>query len=147
NPASRREHSPLFTYLYLHRVARNISASVGALHARDYVMGDVNESNLLVEPTALVTLVDTDSLQVTDPETRVSYRGPVGKREFTPPELQGKAFASLDRLPQHDLFGLGVLLFLVLMEGAHPFTGVFQGPDDPPPIGARIAAGQFSLGR
>ena len=36
-------------------------------HVRGYVVGDVNESNILVTPTALVTLgMDTDSFQVPD---------------------------------------------------------------------------------
>src|ERR1051326_9507328 len=64
NPAVRRRQSPLFNTLYLHRAARNLAAAVRALHSRGYVIGDVNESNILVSDTALVTLVDTDSFQV-----------------------------------------------------------------------------------
>jgi DNA-binding helix-hairpin-helix protein with protein kinase domain len=29
----------------------------------------------------------------------------------------------VDRLPEHDYFGLGVLIFRLLMEGYYPFTG------------------------
>ena len=64
------------------------------------------------------------------------YRCPVGKPEFTPPELQGRLFAHLDRAPEHDLFGLAVLIFQLLMEGTHPFAGVFLGHGGrPPPCG------------
>ncbi len=146
HPGTRRRQAPLFNYSYLHRTARNLAAAVGALHAGGYVIGDVNESNVLVSETALVTLVDTDSFQVRDPHTGVAYRCPVGKAEFTPPELQGKVFAELDRQPEHDLFGLAVLLFQLLMEGTHPFAGVYTGAGEPPPIEARILAGHFPYG-
>ncbi len=146
NPATRREQCPLSNYLYLTRTARNLAAAVRALHARGYVIGDVNESNILVTETALVTLVDTDSFQVRDPQTGAVYRCPVGKPEFTPPELQGKTFAHADRQPAHDRFGLAVLLFQLLMEGVHPFAGIYQGEGDPPPHEERIAAGHFPYG-
>lgn len=147
NPKTRRQKCPFFNYLYLHRTARNLAAAVGALHAREYCIGDVNESNILVGNTALVTLVDTDSFQVRDPDNGVVYRCPVGKSEFTPPELQGKNFAQLERKAEHDLFGLAVLIFQLLMEGTHPFSGIFQGTGDPPPYEARIAAGHFAYSR
>lgn len=142
-PKTRREQKPLFSYLYLHRTARNLAAAVNALHIRGYVIGDVNESNILVTDTALVTLVDTDSFQVRDPYTGYVFRCPVGKPEFTPPELQGQAFRDIDRTPENDLFGLAVLIFQLLMEGTHPFAGVYQENGDPPPIEVRIKAGHF----
>ncbi|WP_341730682.1 DNA-binding protein [Microcoleus sp. EPA2] len=145
-PKTRREQKPLFNYLYLHRTARNLAAAVNALHVRGYVIGDVNESNILVTDTALVTLVDTDSFQVRDPYTGYVYRCPVGKPEFTPPELQGKTFRDIDRSPEHDLFGLAVLIFQLLMEGTHPFSGVYLGTDEPPPLEARIRSGHFPSG-
>src|SRR5579871_4376389 len=146
NPATRRRQSPLFSYLYLHRAARNLAAAVRALHSRGYVVGDINESNILVTDTALVTLVDTDSFQVTDPNTGAVYRCPVGKPEYTPPEMQSRAFSDCDRLPEHDLFGLAALIFQLLMEGTHPFAGVYQGEGDPPPYEARIVAGHYPYG-
>lgn len=146
NPLARRQLHPLCSYLYLHRIARNLAAAVRALHARGYVIGDLNESNILVTETALVTLVDTDSFQVRDPQSGELFRCPVGKPEFTPPELQGKTFLELDRAPEHDLFGLAVLLFQLLMEGTHPFAGVYQGAGEPPSYDARILAGHFPHG-
>ncbi|MCL1470452.1 helix-hairpin-helix domain-containing protein [Argonema antarcticum] len=145
-PATRRDRSPYFNYLYLHRTARNLAAAVSALHAKGYVIGDVNESNILVTETALVTLVDTDSFQVFDLPHHKVYRCPVGKPEFTPPELQGKTFRDIDRTPEHDLFGLAVVIFQLLMEGTHPFDGVFQGSGDPPPKEKRILEGHFPYG-
>ncbi|AFY31955.1 tetratricopeptide repeat protein [Calothrix sp. PCC 7507] len=147
NPRTRREHCPLFNYQYLLRTARNLAAAFAALHASGYCIGDVNESNILVSDTALVTLVDTDSFQVNDPDSDVVYRCPVGKPEFTPPELQNKIFAQYDREISHDLFGLSVLIFQLLMEGTHPFSGIFQGAGEPPAYEARISAGHFTYSK
>ncbi|MGC1722484.1 MAG: hypothetical protein WA746_26180, partial [Isosphaeraceae bacterium] len=146
NPRTRRQQCPLFDYRYLHRTARNLAAAVGALHLRGYVIGDVNESNTLVTESALVTLVDTDSFQVRDPQTGLVYRCPVGTPQFTPPELQNKTFAHVDRMPEHDAFGLAVLIFQLLMEGAHPYAGRYTGSGDPPPFEVRISLGHFPHG-
>ena len=146
NPVTRRQELPLFNYLYLHRAARNVSSAVRALHNRGYVIGDINELNLLVTETALVTLVDTDLFQVRDPQTGTVYRCPVGKPEFTPPEHQGKNFRQVLRTEASDRFGLAVLIFQLLMEGAHPFSGVYQGEDDPPPYETRIQNGHYTYG-
>jgi serine/threonine protein kinase len=146
NPSARRQGLHLFNYLYLHRAARNLASAVRALHSRGYVIGDVNESNILVSDGALITLVDTDSFQVTDPTSELVYRCPVGKAEYTPPELQGKRFSQVDRTPEHDRFGLAILIFQLLMEGTHPFAGLYQGAGDPPPYEARIVSGHFPYG-
>ncbi|MHB9133568.1 MAG: protein kinase domain-containing protein [Armatimonadota bacterium] len=144
NPKTRRKHCPLFHYRYLIRTARNLAAAFRALHERGYVVGDVNESNLLVSETALTTLVDTDSFQVSDGQ-RI-YRSPVGKPEFTPPELQGVRFRDVDRNTDHDKFGLAVLIFLLLMEGIHPFSGRRTDEGDAETLAERISAGYFPYG-
>jgi DNA-binding helix-hairpin-helix protein with protein kinase domain len=143
HPKTRRQKYPLFSYRYLLRTARNLAGCVSALHARGYVVGDLNESNILVGDTAMVTLVDTDSFQVPDPRSNRFYRCRVGKPEFTPPELQNVGFALVDRKEEHDLFALAVLIFQLLMEGTHPFAGRHVGFGEPPSLEERIASGQF----
>jgi len=144
-PQDRLRWCPWFEYRYLHRTARNLATAVQALHDRGYVVGDVSYSNVLVKDNALVALVDTDSFQVRDPESGTVYRCPVGKEEYTPPELQGLPFTEIDRRPENDLFGLAVLLFQLLMEGMHPFNGRFTGDEeDPyPALADRIKLGCF----
>ncbi len=122
NPRARRREFRHFNWGHLHRVAKNLATALNAIHARGYVMGDVNHSNIIVTDNALVTLLDTDSFQVQDPQSGRIYRCPVGVPEFTPPELQGMALPSVDRKPHHDGFGLAVMIFLLLMEGNHPFS-------------------------
>ncbi|MEZ2318079.1 MAG: helix-hairpin-helix domain-containing protein [Microcoleus sp.] len=146
SPKTRREKNLGFNYLSLHRTARNFAGAMSALHAKQYVIGDVNESNILVYDTAMVTLVDTDSFQVPDFQQGKVYRCPVGKPEYTPPELQRKTFADYDRTPEHDLFGLGALIFQLLMEGMHPFAAVYQGTGESPLTEKRILTGHFPHG-
>lgn len=145
NPRRRAQTLPGFTWKYLHRSARNLAAAVSALHARDYVIGDLNESNVLVTSTALVTLIDTDSFQVKEHRASqiVFYPCPVGKPEYTPPELQGKTFNREVRQAEQDRFGLGVLIFQLLMEGSHPFRSQWRGEGDPPAIASKIQRGWF----
>lgn len=146
NPMVRRKETPLFTYDYLYAAAQNTAWAMRSLHNRDYVIGDVNESNILVKETGLVTLVDSDSFQVHDGERNLVYRCPVGKPDYTPPELQNTNFRQVDRRPEHDLFGLAALIFQLLMEGTHPFSGIYQGSGDPPPYSERIQAGHYTYG-
>jgi len=141
NPKTRRQISPLFHYRYLIRTARNLAAAFNALHAVGYVVGDVNESNILVSESALVTLVDTDSFQV--PLGATTFRCPVGKPEFTPPELQSVRFREIDRTAEHDAFGLAVMIFLLLMEGTHPFAGRPVEGEEMLPLGDRIAQNYY----
>lgn len=122
HPKERARSFPGFHRRYFLAVARNIAIALEALHTHNYVFGDFNESNILVSPNALVTFIDTDSYQVTDRNGQV-HRCLVGKPEFTSPELQGQDFKSIDRLPTHDQFGLGIMIFYLLMEGFHPFQG------------------------
>lgn len=145
-PRRRRQRCPFFDYRYLHRAAMNIAKAVRSIHACGHVIGDVNESNILISQTALASLVDTDSFQIVDPDSGIALRCPVGKPEYTPPEFQGKNFKELDRSQESDLFGLAVLLFHLLNEGTHPFEGVYNGSGDPPPFETRISAGHFSAG-
>jgi hypothetical protein len=96
--------------------------------------------------TALVTVVDTDSFQVPNHGSNDVFHCPVAKPEFTPPEMQGFSLRQFERTPVHDRFGLAVLIFQLLMEGTHPFAGVYTGEDDPPPYETRIQAGHYPHG-
>lgn len=148
NPRLRQATLPDFNARYLHRAARNMSAALWALHSDGYVVGDLNESNILVTRSALVTMIDVDSFQVVETgglRQRVHFC-PVGKAEYTPPELHGKPLDRSLRSPEHDAFALGVLIFQLLMDGNHPFRAQWEGRGDPPPLEDRIAMGAFPYG-
>ena len=145
NPRRRSEALPQFDRRYLHRTACNLATAIGALHQSDYVVGDLNESNILVKSSALVSLIDIDSFQVQESNNgqMITYPCPVAKPEYTAPELQGKNLSSIVRTSEQDAFGLGVLIFQLLMEGNHPFRAQWLGQGDPPPLEERIAIGGF----
>jgi hypothetical protein len=125
NPVRRHKDCPGFNWKYLLHTALNLSKAVEAIHYKHYVIGDLNESNVLVNASALVSIIDTDSFQVRDANGQV-YHCKVGKEDFTPPELVGVRLETVDRLPEHDYFSLGVLIFRLLMEGFYPFSGVLK---------------------
>jgi serine/threonine protein kinase len=141
---NRRKKRPHFTSYELHVVALNIASAFGALHRKGYVVGDVNDRNILVSELGLATLLDTDSFQVPKPGGAGCFRCPVKTPEFTPPELQQVSPRTRDRSVEHDLFGLGVLLFQLLMQGNHPFNG---SDDAGWTISTRIEKGNFPFGR
>lgn len=145
NPAVRRRQCPDFDFRYLVRTARNLASTFALAHQHGYVIGDGNESNIFVSSTACVIFVDSDSWQVEDSFQGRIYRCPVGRPEFTPPELQGMNFQHVDRDESHDGFALGVLIFKLLNEGDHPFDGVYHGSSDPPSLEARIRMGAVSF--
>lgn len=145
NPRRRALTLPKFDRRYLHRSARNLAAALSVVHRSGYVVGDLNENNILVAPSALVTLIDTDSFQVREPRDGryVIHPCPVGKIEYMAPELQGLALNKTKRGPEHDAFALSVLIFQLLMEGNHPFRAQWMDKGDPPPLETRIAQGIF----
>lgn len=155
NPRDRLQTWPYFTWDHLLSMAHNLSITLNELHKKGYVVGDLNESNILVTDTGLVTLVDCDSFQVPKKESKRRGSGDekeayflctVGKPEYTPPEIQGQDFSQVKRTPNHDNFGLAVLIFLLLMEGRHPFSGAWHGEGRPPTIAQNIQARQFPYG-
>lgn len=116
-----KEHGSL-NHRHLYRTARNLAIAMDAIHRKGYVLGDVNFKNALFNDDALITIVDCDSMQVTD-ANGVVHHCLVGVPEYTPPELQGADFSRIDRTPDNDAFGLAVLIFQLLMQGFHPFAG------------------------
>ncbi|MHB1556444.1 MAG: hypothetical protein ACYC61_03070, partial [Isosphaeraceae bacterium] len=120
--AQRKKDFPEAGWDFLLHTARNCAIAFESVHAHGHVVGDVNQKNVMVSGKGVVAFVDCDSFQVVE-GSRI-FRCGVGVPEYTPPELHGKNFASLDRLANHDQFGLAVLIFHLLMMGRHPFSGV-----------------------
>lgn len=146
-PRARRSRCPAFDYRYLLRTALNLARCVGEVHSRGYVIGDLNEGSFLVGRDASVTLVDADSWQVPALNGLAVHPCLVGKPEFTPPERQRVDPRRVARREREDDFALAVLIFKLLMEGTHPYDGVFRGSGEVPSIPERIAQGWFPYRR
>jgi DNA-binding helix-hairpin-helix protein with protein kinase domain len=143
SPAQRERYFPRADWVFLAQVARNCAAAVDEVHEHGCVIGDVNQSNVLVSANALVALIDCDSFQVG--ADTATYLCEVGVELYTPPELQGRSFRGVIRTPNHDRFGLAVLLFQLLFMGRHPFIGRFSGPGDPLPVHRLIREFRFAF--
>jgi DNA-binding helix-hairpin-helix protein with protein kinase domain len=141
-PRRRQALFPNAHWSFLVHTAINLSRAFEVLHDRNVVVGDVNSNNVVVFRDSTSRLIDCDSFQIRSNGT--VFRCNVGVAEYQPPELQGGDFARIDRLPQHDLFGLAVMIFQLLFVGKHPFAGVMPSNlREEAPIGANVAAKRF----
>ena len=115
-------------------VAEKLTRAVAVLHDRDVVIGDFRKWNLLTWSDSRVTLLGCDRMQVVDPESGRRFPCVVGRDACTPPELQLPAtLSSTIRTSSSDIFGLALHLYLLLLQGAHPFRGQWRGGGDSPP--------------
>ncbi|WP_407732876.1 helix-hairpin-helix domain-containing protein [Pseudomonas citronellolis] len=124
SPAHRKQEYPQRAWDFLVFVARNTAAAFTTLHQHGTVLGDVNHGNAYVGQNAAVTLIDTDSYQLS--QGNLVHLCEVGVSHYTPPELQGGSFKGLTRTTNHDAFGLALLIFHLLFGGRHPYAGVPQ---------------------
>jgi len=136
NPSSRSEFQTSFqsgfTWEYLVATAKNLSRAVDICHKAGVVIGDFNERNILVGADTRITLIDCDSMQLVNPDTGQQFLTPVGRPEFNAPELLSINAGKLLRSPSSDLFGLAVHIHQLLLQGEHPFRGVWHGKGEKP---------------
>jgi tellurite resistance protein len=119
NERLRRARARGFHWAYLHVAAHNLARIVEAIHARGYVLGDINAGNFLVGPDAGLTAIDTDSFQVPGEPGEPPYLCPVFTPEYTPPEALSRDLTTEPRSEVEDRFGLAVLVHELLF-GCHP---------------------------
>ena len=147
NPTDRRTATGAaawtkgFDWRYLVRTAANLAHATHVLHAAGVVIGDFNESNIRTWREARVTLLDCDSMQIRDPASGEWFFCRVGRPEFTPPELVRADWARTVRHPSSDLFALAIHLYQLLLEGEHPFRGVWRGDGEKPAVSVLAGRG------
>jgi serine/threonine protein kinase len=141
--AETRKGFPDFSYQALCLTASNIASAIWAIHEAGYVVGDVNDANVLVIGNALITLVDTDSFQVTNKVDGRIYPCTVATQLFTPPELLDQEPVLMNRTWRQDMFSLAILFFRLLMEGTQPYAGKVVGLAEAPDCVERLRMGGF----
>ena len=130
NPGQRRKYFPRANWQSLLHVAINTAKVFDEIHKLGCLVGDINQSNLLISESGRPKIIDCDSFQITT--NGRSYFCEVGVELYTPPELQSiPSFKGILRTPNHDRFGIAVLIFQLLFLGRHPYAGIFQGAGDP----------------
>lgn len=124
-------------------LALRILEGIHHLNRLGVLLGDINPMNILVKDENTVYFVDCDSYQV------AGFPCPVGAVNFVAPEIQGQDFGEFLRTPEHELFAVATLLFMILMPGKPPYS--HRGGSDgaaniqkmhfPYPLGERSADG------
>ena len=63
--------------------------------------------------------------------------------DFAAPELYAHATGRkhVERTVEQDLWALAVLIFHLLMEGVHPFSGKYNGKEEPPMVAQSVIKG------
>jgi DNA-binding helix-hairpin-helix protein with protein kinase domain len=145
DPSDRlKAFSGSFTWQHLFTAAFNMASAVAALHEKGHRIGDLRETNILVSPSALVSIIDCDSFQVKDSASGITYYTRVGSGEYLPPELMGADFKTNDYDRYHsDLFALAIIVFKFLSNGVHPYQARGTLVDDAPSPEEKIMKGYF----
>jgi DNA-binding helix-hairpin-helix protein with protein kinase domain len=131
SPKLRLQEFPTAGWPFLIRAAANAARAFAVVHENGHVIGDVNHGNLFVGNDATVRLIDCDSYQVTLNRTR--WFCEVGVATHQPPEFQSlSSYKGIVRTPNHDNFGLAVIIFQMLFMAYHPFAGRYLGTGEMP---------------
>ncbi|MDO9629313.1 MAG: hypothetical protein Q7I99_05370 [Acholeplasmataceae bacterium] len=127
-PGLQKTKFPDITWYDRLVISINLAKVMSFIHKNDTVIGDINTSDFFVYPGFEIGVVDTDSFQVTS-ETKL-YHCKVFTPDYTPPEVfeaKKKSSVELKRIPNHDNYGLAILIFQILMMGVHPFSARIKG--------------------
>ena len=111
------------TEKYEHRLqaAYNLCAMVAALHEKGHYIVDLKPSNIFVyKQSMLVVLLDCDGFSICGEKER--YPAEFVSEEYIYPEGMNE---NCDKMgEEQDKFALAVILFKILNNGIHPFSGV-----------------------
>ena len=126
------------------KVCYNIAIAVQLLHATQrYVLVDLKPDNIIIKPNGLVTIVDTDSVEVVE-HGKTRFAATVVTPEYTPSEYyQGVRPKQVSLTTAWDNFGLAVIFYRLLF-GVHPFAATAHAPyEQLTDLGDKIKAGLF----
>lgn len=123
-PVTRQEAYPQADWRFLAGVARNLAVVVDRLHRDEamFAIGDLSPANIMIDAKGYVTLLDSDSMQFTDPRTHEVFPSAAITPHYAPPELQTRD-VDFPRSAYTDNFSLAVLVLQLLLCGEHPFSG------------------------
>ena len=131
-PRHERERNvgPNFGWDALLEICARYAAGIAVLHSFPIVVADINLRNVVVSGDLTVTVIDCDSVQLETPKQ--FFGSSYCQLEFRAPELQGiEELAAHRRDPAADRWSLAVLIWMMLMDGFHPFAGVWTGAGEP----------------
>ena len=114
-------------YAYRIFAAYNVAAMINSLHKCGHYMVDLKPSNVSVyKANMLVAMVDCDGFSIKGEKSR--YPAEFVSEEYIYPE--GMKQSCQDMGEEQDKFALAVIIFKLLNNGIHPFSGVPHKNDD-----------------
>jgi len=115
---------PNYTWRTAVVIAYNLTVAVKMVHDTGAVIGDLNPNNIMLDKSGCITLIDTDSFNITNQKTGKVYKCSVGVPEMLAPELQGKDLSKdTSKFTEYtDCFALSIHIFNLLANNCHPFN-------------------------
>ncbi|MCQ2740839.1 MAG: hypothetical protein MJ210_01820, partial [Alphaproteobacteria bacterium] len=116
------------SYAYRIFAAYNVASMVTALHRCGHYIIDLKPSNLYVyKENMLVAVVDCDGFSIQGENTR--YPAEFVSEEYIYPEGMSQTCEQMGE--QQDCFALAVIIFRLLNNGIHPYSGTPKDPQAP----------------
>lgn len=131
---------------YIDRVfaAYNVTSVVAALHACGHYIVDLKPANVSIyKNTKLVALFDCDGFSICG-EQNARYPAEYVSEEYIYPEGMRQTCQQMGE--EQDKFALAVIIFKLLNEGIHPFSGMPRKGNEMLSIQERIAAYHYAYG-
>lgn len=126
------------------KVCYNLAAALRMVHATDkYVLVDLKPDNVLIKSNGVVSIVDTDSIEVIE-DGKTLFPATVATPEYTPNEYYtGTKPGKVVINPSWDNFSLAVIYYRMLF-GVHPYAATSKAPyDNVNALGDKIKHGLF----
>lgn len=126
------------------KVCYNLAAAIHQIHATGrYVLVDLKPDNVLIKSNGVVSIVDTDSIEVVE-NGKTIFPATVVTPEYTPAEYyDGVKPGKVIIEDSWDRFSLAVIYYRLLM-GVHPFAASSEAPYDTlTSLGDKIKEGLF----
>lgn len=131
---------------YVNRLyaAYNLTSVVAALHACGHYIVDLKPSNVSIyKKTMLVAMFDCDGFSIRG-EDNDRYPAEFVSEEYIYPEGMEQTCAEMGE--EQDKFALAVIIFKLLNEGIHPFSGTPRKKENMLSIQERIAKYHYAYG-
>ena len=131
---------------YINRLyaAFNLTSVVAALHACGHYIVDLKPSNVSIyKKTMLVAMFDCDGFSIKG-DNNARYPAEFVSEEYIYPEGMKQTCQEMGE--EQDKFALAVIIFKLLNEGIHPFSGSPRKNDQMLSIQERIAEYHYAYG-
>lgn len=131
-------------YEYRIRIACNLSSMVAALHEKEHYIVDLKPSNVYVyKESMLISMLDCDGFSIKGEKNR--YPAEYVSEEYIYPEGMDQGCDEMGE--EQDKFALAVIIFKLLNNGIHPFSGTPRKASAPNlTIQERIAQNHYAYG-